>query len=146
MSVNCPACGTPNAASVNFCQHCGAGLQAQTSATAAGQSPIYAAQPASSGYNVGAVPVKEPSTGLLLELLGLFGFLGIGWMWAGETAVGVILLIGYWFFCLIEVLLFSIVIGFCLIPCNFAIPIGSAIILQRRLKARQAAAQWPQAL
>ena len=34
--------------------------------------------------------------GLLLELLGYVGFLGIGHIWAGKTTRGVALLIGYW--------------------------------------------------
>ena len=52
-----------------------------------------------------AQPPKDPTVGLLLELIGFFGFLGIGWIWAGETAVGIALLIGWFFFLGMEVLL-----------------------------------------
>ena len=40
--------------------------------------------------------LKDPAVGLLLELLGYIGFLGIGHIWAGKTSRGVALLIGYW--------------------------------------------------
>jgi len=91
-------------------------------------------------------PPKDPSTGLLLELLGLVGFSGIGWLWAGETAIGIALLLGFWVFLAIEVVLMFVVIGFCLLPLNLIIPIASAVLLQKRLKERQmipVAQQYP---
>jgi hypothetical protein len=98
------------------------------------------------GFNPLAPPPKDPTTGLLLELIGLFGFAGIGWLWAGETAIGVALLLGFWAFLAVEVFLMFIVIGFCLIPLNLVIPIVSGVLLQKRLKERQAllaAQQYP---
>lgn len=92
-------------------------------------------------------PPKDPSTGLLLELIGFFGFSGIGWLWAGETAIGVALLLGFWAFLAIEIALMFILIGWCLVPLNLIIPIASALMLQKRLKARQvmvAQQQYPQ--
>lgn len=86
-----------------------------------------------------APPPKDPSMGMILELIGFFGFLGIGWIWAGETAIGLALLIGWWIFLTVEVLLMFVVIGFCLTPLNLAVPIISGVILMNRLKARQAA-------
>jgi hypothetical protein len=97
-------------------------------------------------YDPLATPPKDPTTGLLLELIGLFGFAGIGWLWAGETAIGVALLLGFWAFLAVEVFLMFIVIGFCLLPFNLIIPIVSGVMLQNRLKARQAqlaAQQYP---
>jgi hypothetical protein len=97
-------------------------------------------------YGPVGVPPKDPTTGLLLELIGLFGFSGIGWLWAGETAIGIGLLLGFWAFLTIEVFLMFIVIGFCLLPLNLAIPIISGVMLQKRLKERQAmlvAQQYP---
>ena len=89
-------------------------------------------------------PAKDPTAGLLLELIGLLGFLGIGWIWSGETAIGIALLIGWFVFLGVEVLLSIVLIGLCLIPLNFIIPIASGIILMNRLKAKQAAAMnWP---
>lgn len=40
---------------------------------------------------------RDPMVALLLELLGgFFGFLGIGWIYAGRTTLGVIVFAGYW--------------------------------------------------
>ena len=40
---------------------------------------------------------RDPFVALLLEIVGgLFGFLGIGWIYAGKPAHGVLLLVGYW--------------------------------------------------
>lgn len=56
------------------------------------------------------------------------------------------LLLGFWAFLAVEVFLMFIVIGFCLIPFNLIIPIVSGVLLQKRLKERQAmlaAQQYP---
>lgn len=40
---------------------------------------------------------RDPFVALLLEMGGgLFGFLGIGWIYAGRPVMGVLLLVGYW--------------------------------------------------
>ena len=40
---------------------------------------------------------RDPFVALLLEVVGgFFGFLGIGWIYAGNPAWGVLLLISYW--------------------------------------------------
>ena len=87
---------------------------------------------------------KDPSTGLLVELLpGLFGFLGIGYLWAGETALGLGLLLGYWCFwgliAVLTILTFGLL--FCFFPffilLYFAAPFISALLLQKRLRQRQ---------
>ena len=40
---------------------------------------------------------RDPFMALLLEIVGgFFGFLGIGWIYAGQPAVGILLLVGYW--------------------------------------------------
>jgi len=40
---------------------------------------------------------RDPFVALLLEIAGgFFGFLGIGWIYAGRVTVGVVLLICYW--------------------------------------------------
>ena len=39
---------------------------------------------------------RDPFMALLLEIVGgFFGFLGIGWVYAGQPAVGILLLVGY---------------------------------------------------
>lgn len=40
---------------------------------------------------------RDPFVALLLEVVGgFFGFLGIGWIYAGRSAMGILLLIVYW--------------------------------------------------
>jgi len=40
---------------------------------------------------------RDPFVALLLEVVGgFFGFLGIGWIYAGRPALGVLLLVSYW--------------------------------------------------
>jgi hypothetical protein len=40
---------------------------------------------------------RDPFVALILEVLGgFFGFLGIGWIYAGRPMMGVSLLVGYW--------------------------------------------------
>ncbi len=79
-------------------------------------------------------PAKEPSTGLLLELLGLVGFAGIGWLWAGRTGLGLLMLFGFWAFMAVEFVLLFVLVGFCLVPFNFIIPVASALLIQKYLR------------
>lgn len=40
---------------------------------------------------------RDPMVALLLELIGgFFGFLGVGWIYAGRPTLGVVLLVSYW--------------------------------------------------
>ncbi len=40
---------------------------------------------------------RDPFVALVLEVVGgFFGFLGLGWIYAGRPAMGIALLIGYW--------------------------------------------------
>jgi len=40
---------------------------------------------------------RDPFVALVLEVMGgFFGFLGLGWIYAGHPALGILLLIGYW--------------------------------------------------
>jgi hypothetical protein len=76
----------------------------------------------------------------MAELLpGLCFFLGIGHMWAGEVALGIFLLVGYWITLCTLIILTAITFGLllCVFPLYLivwpGVPIASAIILQRRL-------------
>lgn len=92
---------------------------------------------------------KDPTTALLLELIGLVGFLGIGHMYAGKTNRGVGLLVGWilynvigWFF------IFPIVVvGTCGLGCilsipflliNLGVPIGSGFWIKNEMEKEQA--------
>lgn len=71
-------------------------------APAAGSGAQRAPAPAMYGYGY---PSKSKSTAMLLEIgIGLFALMGFGWIYAGQSSTGVILLIvnivlnlGYWF-------------------------------------------------
>lgn len=40
---------------------------------------------------------QDPFVALVLEVVGgFFGFLGIGWVYAGRPAMGILLLVAYW--------------------------------------------------
>ncbi|OQA17358.1 MAG: Oxoglutarate dehydrogenase inhibitor [Chloroflexi bacterium ADurb.Bin360] len=78
-------------------------------------------------------PTKSKSTGMLLEIgIGLFALMGFGWIYAGQTSTGVILLIlnlmlniGYW-------LVGAATVGislFCTIPLQIAAVVLSASML-----------------
>ncbi len=152
MNVACQTCGQLNPTDARQCQFCGASF---------GTTPVYRdpfrtrpQQPAladrwggaSQPYMVQPVGLKEPGIGLLIELVpGLFGFLGIGYMWSGEVALGVGLLFGYWMVGVLLTLFTILTVG--LLLCCFplfllyypGIPIISAVMLHRRLLRRQQA-------
>ncbi len=156
MAIACRTCGNQNPEGYTLCQYCGSSLQSAPSYAQPTQAPDVGPQQGQpqGGQHVmqqqyprypqyppqaSVAPMaKDPQTGFLLELLGLLGFQGIGWIWAGETVIGVVLLIGFFAFLFIEVLLMFVLIGFCLLPFNLVIPIASGFLLQKRLKERQA--------
>ena len=150
MNVACQTCGQSNPPEARQCQFCGAAIAA---------TPIYRdpfrtrpQQPPGADrwsdlqppYAQSALGLKEPSAGLLLELIpGLFGFLGIGYLWSGEVALGVGLLVGYWLVGGLLTIFTILTVG--LLLCCFplfllyypGIPIISAVLLHRRLLQRQ---------
>jgi hypothetical protein len=89
---------------------------------------------------------KDADTAFILELVGgIFGLLGIGYMYAGLTNAGVVRLIGYWIFLAIMWTLFGIFglvtlgLGYCLflapLAVQFVIPFFSANDLKQSLVA-----------
>jgi len=85
--MQCPNCGATVQSGSRFCNNCGYAL------------PQSAVPPPPAAYNpppAYARPGKDPSTALLIELVGtLFGFMGLGWMYAGYTQRGITLLVGW---------------------------------------------------
>lgn len=78
-------------------------------------------------------PPKDKSIALILEILpGLFGLLGFGWIYSGNTTTGVLLLVGFlaWMVVAIIINIASAGFGcFCTIPVNL-IAVGlSAVML-----------------
>lgn len=123
--MTCPNCGFQNQEGSKFCASCGTPLSATTSeslppaqtseAVSAIQPMLPPPAPASTTYPVTAP--KSKATALILEILpGLFGFLGFGWIYAGETQRGIMILIGYIVFAIVSVITITLTVGFgCLI-------------------------------
>ncbi len=82
----CPRCSAVVPPQSRFCWQCGASLGA-----AAPRGTSAAAGTALAG-NSG----PRARVGLALELGGLVGFLGLGWVYAGQPGTGIILLLVWW--------------------------------------------------
>lgn len=82
--------------------------------------------------------MKDPGTAIVLEiLLGLLGFLGIGYLYAGYTTEGILRLIGWWIALGIGAVLVVVTFGIgslCLIPVMIAVPILSGLALKKRMQ------------
>ncbi|HZQ07907.1 MAG TPA: hypothetical protein VFD70_15085 [Anaerolineae bacterium] len=84
--------------------------------------------------------MKSRATALVLEILpGLFGFLGFGWIYAGETSKGVTWLIGFLIWSVIGIIAsaFTAFIGcLCVLPISCFLIYMSASRLNTYLKSR----------
>lgn len=59
------------------------------------------------------MPVKSPGAAVMLELLpGLCQIFGIGNIYAGNVAAGILLMLGYWVSCVVNFFLCAVFIGF----------------------------------
>lgn len=132
--MNCPNCGAENPDTVKFCGNCGTNL-ADPAAIPEGQvqqplaqqplqpqAPVtYTQQP----VYIPVQPAKDRSLALILEILpGLFGFLGFGWIYSGNTSTGIMWLIGFlvWDVISIIVAVFSASLGLiCTLPISIAL-------------------------
>lgn len=102
------------------------------------QQPTYPQQtqyPAPYGY----VQPKDPTVGLLLELIGYVGFLGIGHIWAGKTSRGIALLVGWWIYWALVPFLVFVLIGCLMIPLGLIIPLASGWYLKNEMEREQSA-------
>ena len=71
----CQKCGKELNANATFCGNCGMRVQLSNQTASAG--------------------TKSKSSALVLEILpGIVGILGIGWIYAGETQKGILILVG----------------------------------------------------
>lgn len=120
--MSCSYCGAKVSRLDAFCPNCGTRLSGGTQSLAGVPLSSRVKQP------------KDSGLAFLIELIpGLFGFLGIGHMYAGQVTRGVLLLIGYWAFISFEILAMLGLVGWCLTPLNVLIPIGSAFWLKREM-------------
>lgn len=140
----CTTCNADNPEGNRFCQNCGQPLPSASVLGEAAQSPQAVAPPAFtySAPPTSAAPAarKDKSIALILEILpGLFGFLGFGWIYIGQTSTGLIWLIGYLVWMVFAVIINVITGG---IACLCTVPIGivalavSAYFLNENMKKR----------
>ncbi len=105
---------------------------------------------------------KDPNTAMIIEIVGgYFGFLGIGYLYAGRTVAGLLRLFGWWAFLILVVVgaaglsalpllgvlanpndiggvldtgLISILCLLCLIPVLLAVPVISGLMLKHSME------------
>jgi len=104
---------------------------------------------------------KDPNTAMVIEILaGYFGFLGMGYLYAGRTAAGLLRLFGWWAFLALVVIgaagfsvlpflavfvnpenaegllsmsFSSVLCLLCLIPVMLAVPVISGLMLKHSM-------------
>jgi hypothetical protein len=142
----CPNCANENSDDSTFCRFCGAPLALDPSTPEPAQvevakpeyeEPVSAVEP----YVPAAPPppayitrpAKDKSIALILEILpGLFGILGIGWIYAGNTTAGLGWLIGFliWDVIAVTIAIFTLGIGIlCTFPINILCIVLSVVSL-----------------
>jgi hypothetical protein len=142
--ITCPACSTQNGDDAKFCKSCGAQISSQP------VQPASDSQAASDAYapTVPVVqqpvqtnvqrPLKDRSIALILEIIpGLFGLLGIGWMYSGNTTTGVIWLIGFLIWTAMATVVSILTAGFgiiCWLPISIILIAVSATSLNNYTK------------
>ena len=134
----CPACTTQNPDEAIFCSRCGSPFnqpQAQIPQPSPQPYPTYPSQPQ---QFVNVRPLKDRSLAMIIEILpGLFGFLGFGWIYAGNTSAGIIWLIAFlgW---TVTATIISVMTGgigiFCWLPISLGGIITSAVTLNSYTK------------
>jgi len=86
------------------------------------------------------------TTALILEIIfGFFGFLGIGHVYSGRVALGIILMVGWWVFIAVAALISSFTLGIagCFFgPLYIAGPIISGIQARTYVQQKLATGSW----
>ncbi len=134
----CPACNSENPSEAQFCSRCGTSLKFPV-------APIPPSMPPAPSSPVPYQPVyvprplKDRSIALVLEILpAFFGIFGIGWIYAGNVVVGILLLIGVLCWDVFAILINILSGGFgclCTLPVNIVLIAGSAVFLHSYTKS-----------
>jgi hypothetical protein len=165
--ITCPNCSTSNPDSAQVCLSCGAplieaagrpanerlqpaeGEIPEPSPFAMPESP----EPAPSSVSVTPIPVSAPSRpakvdftspkkdrslAIVLEVVpGLFGLLGIGWIYSGFTSAGIAWLVGFliWNIIALVICIFTVGVGcLCTLPVNLVVLIASVMALNSQIQ------------
>ncbi len=136
--MNCPHCGYDNRDVVRFCANCGKEVGAVSSASSTLNPPMLPQQPQYPYPPMYARPLKDRSLAYILEILpGLFGILGIGWLYAGNTTAGILWLVGVLVWDVFAIIVDLVTFGFgcfCSVPVNIVLITVSAIALSGYVK------------
>lgn len=103
--------------------------------------PNYPQQPGGYGYQqpgMVATAPKDPTTALLLELIGYAGFMGIGHIYAGKVGRGIALMFGFWAYLVVFGLLSIILIGCLFLIVTPVFPILSGLWIKSELEKERA--------
>ena len=143
--IACQSCSTLNPDDARFCKNCGSLLSTQVIQTPGrGQQPaISPTVPVQQYQQPGQVYIQQPSKdrsiALILEIIpGLFGFLGIGWIYGGKTGTGVAWLIGFLFWTVTATIISVATAGigiFCWLPISITLIVISSISLSTYAKS-----------
>ncbi len=149
----CPRCNYENPAGVRFCANCGSALGDESPAPQpTPQQPAPYPQPptpypptvspnkmmpptpSASTYR----PLKDRSVAYILEILpGLFGIMGIGWLYSGNTGAGIAWLVGVLMWDFFAIIIDIVTVGFgcfCSVPVNIILIAVSTILLSSYVK------------
>jgi TM2 domain-containing membrane protein YozV len=162
--ITCPNCSTSNPESTLVCISCGAPLVEGNDlptvkpenfeipepspyvkpeliqATPANEAPttVPASEPAHTPTIYSTTPKKDRSIAIVLEIVpGLFGFLGIGWIYGGFTGAGIAWLVGFliWNMIALAICIFTVGVGcLCTLPINLVVLIASVIALNSQIQ------------
>jgi hypothetical protein len=77
---------------------------------------------------------KDPTIGLLLELIGLFGFLGIGHIYAGKVTRGVVLMASFFMYFIVFGCLSFVLVGIPFLLLYWVVPIISGLYLRNEME------------
>lgn len=130
----CQNCGSQNPDDAKFCKSCGSLIStakmqnpSQSPSNLPNMPPVYQYPPVRN--------TKDRSLAIILEVLpGLFGFLGFGWIYAGNTSTGLIWLIGFLIWTIIATVI-SVFTGGIGVICWLPISIGCIIISSTSLNS-----------
>ena len=165
--ITCPNCSTVNPEGSQTCTSCGASLvetaelptsepmqtveneipepspyvepeQSQTTPASGSSATVPASEPVQP-HPVDLTPArKDRSLAIILEVVpGLFGFLGIGWIYSGFTGAGIAWLVGFliWNIIALVICIFTVGLGcLCTLPINLIVLIASVISLNSQIQ------------
>lgn len=136
--VICQSCNSENPDDAKFCNKCGSPLIVPTPHGV--QNPPQSSVPNKPvGYQTLIVrSQKDRTVALILEILpGLFGLLGFGWIYAGNTSTGILWLVGFIIWSIIAATI-SVITGgigaLCWLPLSIALITISANSLNKYTK------------